>query len=127
MKGLHNVAYLEDIEENIDMLPIQHTHLNSKQCNFPAASPLHVCPAEERTGGGGVQLQLSGSGPPPSLLILLAAPREGLHPLHLVEESYSPLREARRPGATTQRHRGCCLCVCEEPLVMSLYLLHVNR
>lgn len=75
---------------------------------------------EEGTGRGGLQLQLPGSGPPPSLLLLLAAPREGLHPLHLVQESQRPLREARPPGAAAQRQPGRRLRVGEETLPPSL-------
>lgn len=69
---------------------------------------------EEGAGRGGLQLQLPGSGPPPSLLLLLAAPREGLHPLHLVQEGQRPLREARPPGAAAQRQPGRRLRVGEE-------------
>lgn len=82
---------------------------------------------EEGTGRGGLQLQLPGSGPPPSLLLLLAAPREGLHPLHLVQESQRPLREARPPGAAAQRQPGRRLRVGEETSPPSLPRNAVSR
>lgn len=116
-KSLKNYGYI------ISTLSQQHDLMRSHGQLFCCA-PLFDSSTEERTRGGGVQLQLSGSGSPPGLFLLLAAPREGLHPLHLVEESQRPVWEARPSGAAAQRRPGRRLCVCED--MMLPYLLHLK-
>ncbi|XP_077585598.1 uncharacterized protein LOC144205244 isoform X3 [Stigmatopora nigra] len=67
---------------------------------------LEIFGHKKGAGGAGLQLQLSGPGPPQGVQRLLGSPVQGLCPFLLVQTSLRPLQPRLAPGADPERRPG---------------------